>query len=52
MPPTGLSPTSASTWQQCQLRFALTYQRGWTEGATVPQLIGNTAHLAIQRHIS
>ena len=47
-PPTGLSPTSASTWQQCQLRYALTYQRGWTEGATVPQLIGNTTHLAIE----
>ena len=48
VPPTGLSPTSASTWQQCQLRYALTYQRGWSEGATVPQLIGNTTHLAIE----
>lgn len=46
--PTGLSPTSASTWQQCELKFALTYALGWTEGATVPQLIGNTAHRAIE----
>lgn len=46
--PTGLSPTSASAWQQCELRYALTYLRGWTEGATVPQLIGNTTHLAIE----
>lgn len=46
--PTGLSPTSASAWRQCELRYALTYLRGWTEGATVPQLIGNTTHLAIE----
>ncbi len=46
--PTGLSPTSASTWQQCELKFALTYALGWTEGATIPQLIGNTAHRAIE----
>jgi len=46
--PTGLSPTSASTWRQCELKFSLTYALGWTEGGTVPQLIGNTAHRAIE----
>jgi putative RecB family exonuclease len=46
--PSGLSPTSASTWQQCELKFALTYALGWTEGGTVPQLVGNTAHRAIE----
>ncbi len=46
--PTGLSPTSASTWQQCELKFALTYALGWSEGATVPQLIGNTTHRGIE----
>lgn len=46
--PTGLSPTSASTWQQCQLKFALTYALGWSESGTVAQLVGNTAHRAIE----
>lgn len=46
--PTGLSPTSASTWQHCELKYALTYLRGFQESATVPQLIGNTAHRAIE----
>lgn len=47
-PPTGLSPTSASTWQHCELKYALTYLLGYQESATVPQLIGNTAHRAIE----
>jgi putative RecB family exonuclease len=46
--PTGLSPTSAATWQHCELKYALTYLLGYQEGATVPQLIGNTAHRAIE----
>ena len=46
--PTGLSPTSASTWQHCELKYALTYLLGFQESATVPQLIGNTAHRAIE----
>jgi len=46
--PTGLSPTSASTWQHCELKYALTYVFGWQESATVPQLVGNTAHRAIE----
>jgi putative RecB family exonuclease len=47
-PPRSLSPTSASTWQQCELKYALTYLEGWQEGATLPQLIGNTAHRAVE----
>jgi len=46
--PTALSPTSASTWRQCELKYALTYLLGFQESATVPQLIGNTAHRAIE----
>lgn len=46
--PTGLSPTSASTWQQCELKYALTYVLGWQESGTIPQLVGNTAHRAIE----
>jgi putative RecB family exonuclease len=46
--PTGLSPTSASTWQHCELKYALTYVLGWQESATIPQLVGNTAHRAIE----
>jgi len=46
--PTGLSPTSATTWQQCELKYSLTYLLGFQESATVPQLIGNTAHRAIE----
>jgi putative RecB family exonuclease len=47
-PPTGLSPTSAGSWQQCELKYALTYLLGYQEGATIQQLIGNTAHRAIE----
>ena len=43
-----LSPTSASTWQQCELKFALTYLFGWREPSTLPQLIGNVVHKAIE----
>ncbi|MGH8774366.1 MAG: RecB family exonuclease [Jiangellaceae bacterium] len=46
--PRSLSPTSASTWQQCELKYALTYLEGWQEGATLPQVIGNTAHRAVE----
>jgi len=46
--PTGLSPTSASTWQHCELKYALTYVLGWQESGTIPQLVGNTAHHAIE----
>lgn len=46
--PTGLSPTSAGTWQHCELKYALTYVLGWQESATIPQLVGNTAHRAIE----
>src|SRR5471032_1675254 len=47
-PPCSLSPTSAATWQQCELKYALTYLYGWQEGGTFPQLVGNTAHRAIE----
>lgn len=43
-----LSPTSASAWRQCELKFALAYLYGWRESGTLPQLIGNTAHKAIE----
>jgi putative RecB family exonuclease len=46
--PRSLSPTSASTWQQCELKYALTYLYGWQEPSTLPQLVGNTAHRAVE----
>lgn len=47
-PPKSLSPTSASTWAQCQLRYVLAYLMGWQEPSTMPQLIGNTVHRAVE----
>lgn len=47
-PPRSLSPTSARGWQQCELRYALSYLYGWQEGATLAQMIGNTAHRAVE----
>jgi hypothetical protein len=47
-PPRTLSPTSARTWQQCELRYALSYLYGWQEGATLAQVVGNTAHRAVE----
>jgi putative RecB family exonuclease len=47
-PPTSLSPTSASTWQQCELKYALSYLFGWREPSTLPQLIGNVVHRAVE----
>lgn len=47
-PPKSLSPTSASTWGQCQLRYVLAYLMGWQEPSTKPQLIGNTVHRAVE----
>ena len=47
-PPRSLSPTSASTWAQCQLRYVLAYLMGWQEPSTKPQLIGNTVHRAVE----
>jgi putative RecB family exonuclease len=47
-PPRSLSPTSARTWQQCELRYALSYLYGWQEGATLPQVVGNTVHRAVE----
>src|SRR3954447_13651828 len=46
--PRSLSPTSASTWQQCELKYALGYQHGWQEPSTLPQLIGNAVHRAVE----
>ena len=43
-----ISPTSASTWRQCELKYTLTYVLGWQEAGTIPQLVGNTAHRAIE----
>ena len=47
-PPRSLSPTSARTWQQCGLRYTLSYLYGWQEGATLAQVVGNTAHRAVE----
>jgi putative RecB family exonuclease len=47
-PPTSLSPTSASTWAQCELRYVLAYLMGWQEPSTKPQLVGNTVHRAVE----
>lgn len=47
-PPRSLSPTSASTWQQCELKYALSYLLGWREPSTMPQLIGNVVHHAVE----
>jgi putative RecB family exonuclease len=46
--PKSLSPTSASTWQQCELKYALSYLFGWQEPSTLPQLVGNTVHRAAE----
>src|SRR5829696_5409312 len=46
--PRSLSPTSASTWQQCELKFAFVYLHRWQEPVTLPQLIGNTVHRAVE----
>ena len=46
--PRSLSPTSASAWQQCELKYALSYGYRWREPATVPALIGNTSHRSIE----
>ncbi len=46
--PSSISPTSASTWRQCELKYALTYVMGWQEAGTIAQLIGNTSHRAIE----
>jgi putative RecB family exonuclease len=46
--PRSLSPTSASTWQQCELKFTFVYLHGWQDPATRPQLIGNTVHRAVE----
>lgn len=46
--PRSLSPTSASTWQQCELKYALGYLYGWQEPSTLPQLIGNVVHRAVE----
>jgi putative RecB family exonuclease len=46
--PSSISPTSASTWRQCELKYTLTYVMGWQEAGTIAQLIGNTAHHAIE----
>jgi putative RecB family exonuclease len=46
--PPSISPTSASTWRQCELKYTLTYVMGWQEAGTVAQLIGNTSHHAIE----
>jgi len=46
--PSSISPTSASTWRQCELKYTLTYVLGWQEAGTIAQLIGNTAHRAIE----
>ena len=43
-----LSPTSASTWMQCELRYVLAYLAGWQEPSTMPQLIGNVVHKAVE----
>lgn len=47
-PPRSLSPTSASTWQQCELKFALGYLFGWREPSTMPQLVGNVVHRSVE----
>ena len=47
-PPRSLSPTSASTWAQCQLRYVLAYLMGWQEPSTRPQLLGNCVHRAVE----
>jgi hypothetical protein len=41
-PPKSLSPTSAATWQRCQLKYALSYLFGWQGPSTLPHLVGNT----------
>ena len=46
--PRSLSPTSAGTWQQCELKYTLTYACGWQEPSTTPQLIGNVVHRAAE----
>lgn len=46
--PRSLSPTSASTWQQCELKYALSYLFGWREPSTLPQLVGNVVHRAVE----
>lgn len=46
--PTSLSPTSASAWTQCQLKYAMTYLAGWVEPSTLPQFIGNVTHRAVE----
>lgn len=47
-PPRSISPTSASTWQQCELRYALAYGYGWQEAGTFPQLVGNAVHRTVE----
>ena len=47
-PPRSLSPTSASTWAQCQLKYVLGYLMGWQEPSTMPQLVGNVVHRAVE----
>lgn len=47
-PPRSLSPTSASAWEQCELKYALTYLMGWREPSTMPQLVGNVVHRAVE----
>jgi putative RecB family exonuclease len=46
--PKSLSPTSASTWAQCELKYVLAYLAGWQEPSTMPQLIGNVVHKAVE----
>lgn len=46
--PSGISPTSASTFRQCELKFVLSYGYGWQEAGTLPQLIGNATHKAVE----
>ncbi len=46
--PRSLSPTSAATWQQCELKYSLGYLFGWREPSTLPQLVGNVVHRAVE----
>lgn len=47
-PARSLSPTSAATWAQCELKYALSYLFGWQEPSTLPQLIGNAVHRGVE----
>jgi putative RecB family exonuclease len=46
--PRSVSPTSASAWRQCGLKYALSYLYGWQESGSLPQLVGNAAHRAVE----